>query len=209
MSKINFKLKIVAFTVRQGRLKLFLTKGDGERLSLPQGELNREESLEKAVERIIKEALYFYQRDEYIEQLYTFAKVKGSSTYIDIVYYILLPYERIVEAVLEYFFSIKNKAVIKSLDNKLIQYAVQRLGWKLEYTNVVYSLMPQEFTLSEIQTTYEAIFGKKLDKRNFRRKILSLRLLKNTGKKKKGEIARPASLYSFKHRRPVIVKVFS
>ena len=93
-------------------------------------------------------------------------------------------------------------------DKEIISYAVQRLQWKIEYTNVVYSLLPREFTLSELQLTYEAILGKELDKRNFRKKILFLKLLKDTGKKRTGTVARPASVYEFRKRSPVRVKVF-
>ena len=98
---------------------------------------------------------------------------------------------------------------VRVTDRNIIKYAVQRLQWKIEYTNVVYSLIPFEFTLSRLQTTYEAILGKTLDKRNFRKKILSLGLLKKTGKILKGFKARPALVYGFRKRTPVMVKVFS
>jgi 8-oxo-dGTP diphosphatase len=89
----------------------------------------------------------------------------------------------------------------------IISYAVQRLRWKIEYTNVVYSLLSREFTLSDLQKVYEAILGKFIDKRNFRKKILSLHFLQPTRKIKIGR-ARPALFYTFKEKKPVIVNIF-
>jgi 8-oxo-dGTP diphosphatase len=80
----------------------------------------------------------------------------------------------------------------------IIAYALQRLQSKLTYTNVVFALLPQEFTLTQLQTAYEAIINRSLDKRNFRRKILSLDFLKDTGKMSSKNAYRPARLYTFK-----------
>ena len=55
----------------------------------------------------------------------------------------------------------------------ILAYALQRLRYKLEYTAVGFELLPEVFTLSELQTAYEIVLGEALDKRNFRRTILS------------------------------------
>ena len=60
-------------------------------------------------------------------------------------------------------------------------YARQRLEWKLAYTNVVWSLLPRRFALTELQKVYEAVLDRKLDKRNFRKKILALGLVEPVG----------------------------
>lgn len=56
----------------------------------------------------------------------------------------------------------------------IIAYAYQRLKWKMEYTNIAQNILPQLFTLRDLQSVYELIFQKEFDKRNFRKKILSL-----------------------------------
>ena len=56
--------------------------------------------------------------------------------------------------------------------SEIIAYALRRLRYKLEYTAAGFELLPEEFTLSELQRTYEMILGESLDKRNFRRRIL-------------------------------------
>ena len=90
--------------------------------------------------------------------------------------------------------------------DKILRYALQRLRWKLEYTNVVYSLLSERFTLTELQRTYEIILGKTLDKRNFRKKILSLKILKDTKQYTKEVSHRPAKLYTFLSKAPQIIE---
>src|SRR5260221_177787 len=93
------------------------------------------------------------------------------------------------------------------LRDQTLHYARQRLQWKIEYTNIVYSLLAHEFTFGELQNVYEAILGRRLDKRNFRKKILSLGMLKDTGRKKALGRARPAEVYSFKVGTPSIIEI--
>ena len=82
-----------------------------------------------------------------------------------------------------------------------------RLNAKLEYTNIVYSLLPDEFTLGEMQKCYETILRRPLDKRNFRKKIKSLNLVIATGRKRAGKAHRPAMLYRFRNRQYQIVQI--
>jgi 8-oxo-dGTP diphosphatase len=62
---------------------------------------------------------------------------------------------------------------------------------------VGFQLLPRQFTLTDLQTLYEAILERPLDKRNFRKKILSLGLLKSEGRTRAAGAHRPARLYSF------------
>ena len=66
--------------------------------------------------------------------------------------------------------------------------------------------MPRPFTLTELQSVYESILGRSLDRRNFRRKILSLGLLRSVDRTRRGS-HRPAALYVFRSRRPRTVAV--
>lgn len=79
----------------------------------------------------------------------------------------------------------------------IINYAHERLKAKVTYTNAVHAFLPEEFTLTELQTAYEAILCKELDKRNFRKKFLSLGLIHETSKMKRDGAHRPARLYRF------------
>jgi len=76
-------------------------------------------------------------------------------------------------------------------------YALRRLRYKLEYSAVGFQLLPSEFTLSELQHTYEIILGETLDKRNFRRRILGSGIIEETLHQRGGE-GRPARLYRYR-----------
>ncbi len=90
-------------------------------------------------------------------------------------------------------------------NNLVVDYAIRRLRAKLDYTNVAYSLLPRTFTLSELQQVYEAILDRPMDKRNFRRRMLSLGIIKPSGGTRMEGAHRPAQLYTFTKREPVVV----
>jgi 8-oxo-dGTP diphosphatase len=90
-------------------------------------------------------------------------------------------------------------------NNQVVDYAIRRLRAKLDYTNVAYSLLPRTFTLSELQQVYEAILDRPMDKRNFRRRMLSLGIIKAAGGTRMEGAHRPAQLYTFVKREPVVV----
>jgi 8-oxo-dGTP diphosphatase len=81
--------------------------------------------------------------------------------------------------------------------NEMLSVALKRLSGKLAYTTIAQFLLPRYFTLTELQSAYESILITKFDKRNFRKKILSLTIIKDTGRKEEGVKNRPATLYTF------------
>ncbi len=89
---------------------------------------------------------------------------------------------------------------------EIIKYAYQRLKWKMEYTNVARNILPNEFTLRELQSVYEMIFQKPFDKRNFRKKILSMNLINETGNYDSVSSKRPAMLYQFRDKELLITE---
>ena len=83
----------------------------------------------------------------------------------------------------------------------IIGYAHQRLAAKITYTNASYAMLDTYFTLTQLQIAYEAVFGKELDKRNFRKKFLSLDLVRATEEYRRDGAHRPARLYTFKQQK--------
>ncbi|MCS6772704.1 MAG: NUDIX hydrolase [Thermoflexales bacterium] len=77
---------------------------------------------------------------------------------------------------------------------KIVQFAVQRLRQKLAHSAIGFQLLPERFTLSQLQRAYEAVLGESLDKRNFRRRILQAGVIEPTGEVLFGD-GRPARLY--------------
>jgi 8-oxo-dGTP diphosphatase len=83
----------------------------------------------------------------------------------------------------------------------ILRYALERLRNKLEYTTVGFQLLPRKFTLGQLQRVYEAILGRGLDKRNFRRKVELLGILQPLREWSREGGTRPAQLYSFAARK--------
>lgn len=208
---------VVIFTIHEDKLKVLLIKRTNEpfknQRALPGGFLWDEESSKDAALRTLKDKAGV--RNVYLEQLYTF---DGSGRdprgrVCTITYLALISYKNIK---LEKKESIQNpifcdvKILPKlAFDHKgIISYAIKRLQAKLEYTNVVYSLLPKQFTFNQLQSTYEAVFGKGLDKRNFRKKFMMLKLIKPTKKVLSGNRQRPARLFEFISRKPIQLKKF-
>lgn len=204
------------FTIIDGKLNVLLIKmvkaPYSGRWALPGGMVGEKEEIDVAVKRILKEQTNV---DEvYLEQLYTFGGLKRDpfGRVVSVAYFALIPADNTeLKTSPKYagveFRELEAVGKLAYDHNEMLAYAVSRLRMKLEYTNVVYSLLAERFTLKEMQDAYEAILDRKLDKRNFRKKINSLGIIKNTGKKTIGEKHRPAALYRFIRRSPKIVEM--
>lgn len=83
---------------------------------------------------------------------------------------------------------------------EIIKYARERLGAKLTYTNAVAGLLEPKFTLTHLQIAYEAVLGRAIDKRNFRKKFLGLNLIHETPDMWREGAHRPAKLYAFNNQ---------
>ena len=81
--------------------------------------------------------------------------------------------------------------------NKILAACKEKLVNNVKSKPVGFELLPNKFTLSELQNLYESILEKKFDKRNFRKKINSMKLLIDTGSTQKSVSHRPAKLFSF------------
>lgn len=208
---------IVIFTIEHNRLKALLIKRTNEPFkeewALPGGFVWDNEGSQDAAFRILKEKAGV--KNVFLEQLYTF---DGSGRdprgrVCTVVYFALVLFKDIHiksgKNIQTPIFYPVNKLPKLAFDHKkIVDYAVKRLRSKLEYTNAVYALLPNAFTFNQLQTTYEAILGKKLDKRNFRKKFAMLKLIKPTKKVLTGNRQRPARLYQFISRKPVELKKF-
>ncbi len=152
-------------------------------------------------------------RDVYLEQLRTFGDPARDpqAHVVSIAYFALLPgkgraqggnpkYGRIG------WFPVRALPTLAYDHNAIARYALDRLQAKLEYTNIVYSLLPHELTLGQLQEIYEIILGRPLDRRNFRKKILALGLLRPLRRQRRGP-HRPAQLYSFTRREPMNIEM--
>src|SRR5215469_5983552 len=198
---------VVMMSLRQRDLQVLLIKRRSwpyeGMWAIPGGFVNIRESLEEAAKRELQEETGV--QDVYLEQLYTFSDPERDprTRVITVVYFALLDSERLQvraadDAADVGWFSVYNLPGELAFDHaKILKYALDRLRGKLDYTNIAFNLLPEQFTLRELQRVYEIILHRRLDKRNFRKKILSTGILEDTGAKKMEGTHRPARLYRF------------
>lgn len=207
---------IVIFTIQDGKLKVLLIKMTREPYigswAIPGGLIAPDESADEAALRHLRAKTNV--KDVYLEQLYTFGSVNRDprGRVVSVAYFALIPSTNISLKTTEDYggidwFPVKKLPELAYDHREIIAKAVDRLKSKLAYSTISYSLLPKEFSLSELQTVYEVILARHLDKRNFRKKILSLGLIRSTGKKRRGDANRPAELYTFKKRIPEFVDI--
>lgn len=171
--------------------------------AIPGGFVRPEESLEAAARRKLAEISDV--GNVYLEQLYTFGDVQRDprARVISVVYFALLQADQIAPRPRLEWHSVYTLPAVLAFDHHaILDYALKRLRYKLEYTAVAFELMPEEFTLRELQDTYMVILNEhRLDKANFRKKLRYRGLdgrpiVEQTGKYRQTR-GRPAELYRF------------
>ena len=198
---------IVIFSVREGNLQVLLVcRGEEpfrEMWALPGGFVRLDESLEEAAARELREETGI--QEAYLEQLYTYGDLSRDprGRVVTVAYFALIAADKPIcseggtDATKASWFSINQLPALAFDHAEIVSNALRRLRYKLEYTAVGFELLPEEFTLTEIQSTYEIILGVKLDKRNFRRRILEANVIEGTSHMRTGE-GRPARLYQYR-----------
>lgn len=201
---------VVIFTVIDGELRVLLIHRSAEpyrgRLAIPGGRLLTGESLVDAATRKLMDETGL--QDVFLEQLYTFGDLDDVTPgSIAVCYFALVDNERARLAERPdwrpEWSPMRKLPKLAFRNEEVLAYALERLRNKLEYTNVAYSLLPGSFTLTQLQRVYESILARPLDKRNFRKRMLSLAIIEETGKRQAEGAGRPAMLYRFRSREPV------
>jgi len=199
---------VVILTLENDELKVLLVKRSNEpfkgRWAIPGGFIRLSENLDKAALRVLKEKTNV--QNIYLEQLYTFGDPLRypNARVITCGYFALIRSDDIIltqkndETVSEVQWHSVKKLPSLAFDHKeIIEYSLKRTRERLELCPIAFQLLSQKFTLTELQKSYELILGTKLDKRNFRKKMLSSDILKELDEYTKNSSKRPARLYSF------------
>lgn len=197
---------VVIFTLRAGSLQVLLVRRrrpPWEAMwAIPGGTIGIEEDLEGAAVRTLEEETGL--GDVFLEQLYTFGDPDRDARgrVITVSYFAVVPASELVPGAAEdaervRWWPITALPPLAFDHGEILSYALTRLRYKLEYTAVGFELLSDVFTLSELQNAYEIVLGEALDKRNFRRKILSAGVIEPSGGFRAGE-GRPARLYRYR-----------
>jgi len=189
-------LRTVLFTVADAKLLIAL-HGNREKAALPRSGPVPNESLDTTARRTIRDSTGL--QEQYLEQLYTLG-IREANIWSIIVGYIgLIPLSPETAALSgTTWCDVNDLPKLSDSDERVIEYALLRLRAKLGYTNIAFHLLPRSFTLTELQNAYESILGRRLDKRNFRRRVIASGILQGTNEQRREGSHRPAALYRFR-----------
>ena len=224
----SLSLDCVIFGFHDDQLKVLLLKMKNAReWSLPGGFVFKEEDVEHAAARVLKERTGL--SDIFLQQFNVFGRPKRADSsfhrnilkkdgieladdhwllrrFVTIGYYALVE-SSFVDPTPDNFSDFCSWRDVDDLPElmmdhrQIVDTALQTLRVHLNYHPVGYNLLPQKFTMPQLQKLYETILGKKLDRRNFQRKILSYKILKRLNEVKSGVAHKAPYLYSFDLRK--------
>jgi 8-oxo-dGTP diphosphatase len=170
--------------------------------AIPGGFVRMDETLEQAALRELQEETGIH--DVYLEQLYTFGDLVRDprDRTVSVAYYALInlveqQIHASTDARAAEWFSLSKIPELAFDHGQILQKAIARLRSKIRYEPIGFELLPQKFTLTQLQKLYETVLARDLDKRNFRKKLLSMDLLLETGEVEQGVSHRAAKLYQF------------
>lgn len=211
----------VIFGFDNNELKVLLLKMNyRKQWLLPGGYVRKDEDLDDAVVRILKERAGI--KNIYLEEFGVFGKKNRSELYFEdfdetlfhkqrfvtIGYYALCNPSRFrliadeYSETCEWIYVSRLSEVDLAMDHReIIEKASLTLREKISYKPIGYNLLPEKFTLSELQKLYEVILGKELNRGNFYRKIMNLDVLKKHNEQRKGGAHKAPDLYSFNKRK--------
>ena len=201
---------IFGLDLEEESLKVMLIERDLEpfagRWAIPGGFVRQGESLAEAARRELEEETGI--TDVFLEQLYTFGDPKRDPRgwIVSVAYYALVsPEQHAVHAATDArqarWFPV-NALPRLAFDHTLIlKTALQRIRGKLSYAPIGFELLPQKFTIKQLQKLYEIVLGRRLDNRNFRKKIFGMDVLRELDEMQRGVPHRAARLYRFDERK--------
>lgn len=191
----------IIFGFHEGKLRLLLIKRDFEphrgAWSLMGGFVGKDESVKEAATRILEELTGL--KDIFLEQLYAYGDLErdAAARVISIAYYALINIDQYKEKPGAKWFAFDEIPTMVFDHNLMVQKALRRLKRKTIIQPIGFELLPEKFTLTQLQSLYEAIHQKSLDKRNFRKNILSMNVLEKLNEKDKNNSKRGAFFYKY------------
>jgi len=200
----------VVFGLDEQDLKILLIQRGFEPFkgswAIPGGFVKADESLEKAALRELKEETGV--QNVFLEQLYTFGDVHRDPRrrIVTVAYYALVnlrdhTIKAATDASNAAWFAVDDIPKLAFDHARIIETALRRLRGKVRYEPIGFELLPEKFTLTQLQRMYEKILEQGIDKRNFRKKILGMELLQELDEVQVDVAHRAARLYKFDEKK--------
>jgi ADP-ribose pyrophosphatase YjhB (NUDIX family) len=204
-SKVWVSVDVIIFGFDQGKLKVLIGRrqmepGRGE-WSLYGGFVSAEEGIDEAADRTLEELTGL--KHVYMRQVGAFGAVDRDpgERVVSIAYYALINVNDYSERLRKHFglewVNINALPPLYSDHNKMVQQALKRMRQKIKTEPISFSLLPQLFTLTQLQRLYEAVLGEEVDKRNFRKRVKEMDFIEKTELIDKLTSKRGAALYRF------------
>ena len=206
--KISVAVDVLLFTIEDDKLKIVLVKRKEKpfkgSFALPGVALRESETLKEAAERSVRERTGL--KNIFLEQLYTFGELERDprSRTVSVTYYALTDPGKLDASGADDGVSLISVDEILKGDPELafdhreiIEYGRNRLSGKVNYSDIAFEFVPEEFTLPQLQRVYEILLGENLYKANFRKMISPL--VEETGNMLTGMAHRPSKLYRRKN----------
>lgn len=204
-SKFYVSVDCIIFGFDQGELKLLLLKRNFEpamgKWSLMGGFVQNNESVDDAAKRVLKELTGL--EDVFMEQVGTFGDIKRDpgERVISVAYYALVnvnEYDRsLVQQHNAYWIKIDELPPLIFDHPEMIAKARELMKHQASDNPISFNLLPELFTLTQLQNLYEAIYGEQMDKRNFRKRVAMMDFIEKTDFIDKSGSKRGAYLYKF------------
>ncbi len=212
---IKLSVDAVVFGYESGTISVLLIKRKYEPFigewAIPGGFVLDHESLEQAVERELKEETGI--EIDYLEQLYTFGNPKRDprSRVVSVAYFGLIKPSTFkilasTDAEEAQWFKINELPSLSFDHDHILESAISRLRSKITYEPIGFELLDNKFPFSDLEKLYTTLLGRPIDRRNFRKKILSLNVLDELDEKISKGSGRPANLFKFNHKRYFALK---
>lgn len=207
---IQLTVDAVVFGYDSGNISVLLVKRKFEPFkdawALPGGFVLEDESLEEAVERELSEETGV--KINYLEQLYTFGGIGRDprGRVVSIAYFGLVKPNAFkltasTDAKEANWFNIEKLPELAFDHKKILNIAIERLRGKITYEPIGFELLDKKFPFSDLEKLYTTLLNRDIDRRNFKKKISSLKVLDELDEKVSVGPGRPASLFSFNKKR--------
>jgi 8-oxo-dGTP diphosphatase len=192
---MRVRVEVAVFTVRRGTLEVLLGRGSGGTWTLPSADPDDEMSLDGSAAHAVEDSAGL--RGITAEQLYTFDRGEQG---VAVAYLALIdsgrhPLAAGVDVAEVRWFAHDDLPAIADGQEAVVAYGLSRLRAKTSYAPVAVNLLPDLFTLGEMQAVYEVLLGRALDTRNFRRDVLRAGVVQESGEVRAEGRGRPARLY--------------